>query len=325
MARLRVPPTVSGLLLFMALLLVYALAEHLLGSIDPYPVSIAGSFTESEIGFAVGAAVAAYALAAGAAIAAGNAADVSLLRTVGALTASAEPTLCAGRVAGGVGLAAALVFMFYADEAAHDLLVGRSVTADGVLSLGVLLLAFWLATRASWFTLAELGAVARAMGRGQPLDPLDSAELEPLGRMALRAAVLWAGAAALGSLSLVLTSGSFVELLAIGFLLAVAVGCFWIPVRGVHANLRAAKRAELDRVRAEIRRDREAVADLGPEAAAAAQRLPGLLAFEARIEAAREWPFDAATLRRFGIVLLLPLLSWLGGALVERAVDSVLD
>jgi hypothetical protein len=67
------------------------------------------------------------------------------------------------------------------------------------------------------------------------------------------------------------------------------------------------------------------VAALGPEAADAARRLPGLLAFEARIEAAREWPFDAATLRRFGIVLLLPLVSWLGGALVERGVDTLLD
>ena len=38
-----------------------------------------------------------------------------------------------------------------------------------------------------------------------------------------------------------------------------------------------------------------------------------------------KWPFAAATLRRFGIVLLLPLISWLGGALVERVVDAVLD
>jgi hypothetical protein len=115
------------------------------------------------------------------------------------------------------------------------------------------------------------------------------------------------------------------ELVAIGFLLAVAAGSFWIPARGVHERLRAAKRAELARVRTEIRRDREALARLGPGADAAARRLPGLLAFEGRVEAVREWPFDAATLRRFGIVLLLPLASWLGGALVERAVDRLLD
>ncbi|MGH0033822.1 MAG: hypothetical protein ACQGVK_02200 [Myxococcota bacterium] len=323
--RLRLPPALAGLLLFSVLVLVYALAERLFGVVDSGPTRFAGPLSESQIGFTVGAAVAGYSLAAGAAIAAGNAVDVAKLRTGGALRGPPGPALRAGRVVGAIGLLAAFVFMFFADESAMDLLTGRHISSDGFFSVGVLLLAFWLASRASWFTLADLANVARTLGRGDPLDPLDSIELEPLGRMALRAAVLWAGAAALGSLSLVLTRGSLAELVALGFLLAVAAGSFWIPVRGVHANLRAAKRTELDRVRGEIRRDREAVAALGPDSAAAARRLPGLLAFEARVESAREWPFDASTLRRFGIILLLPLLSWLGGALVERAVDRLLD
>ncbi len=57
---------------------------------------------------------------------------------------------------------------------------------------------------------------------------------------------------------------------------------------------------------------------------AAAGRLPALLAYETRIERVSEWPFDSPTLARFGLLLLLPLLSWLGGALVERALDAVL-
>lgn len=321
---LRLPPAVAGLGLTALLLGLYALAELLLGASEPASPAIVGPFTEAHVGFAVGAAVAGYALAAGAAIAAGNAADAARLRAEGVLAGLSGPTLRAGRVAGGVGLVAGLAFVLSVDPAAHDLLRGRA-SADGVLSVGVLMLDFWLATRASWFTLAELAGVARAVGRAAPLDPLDAAELEPLGRMALRAAVLWAGAAALGSLSMVITEGSWPEVAALGFLLAVAAGSFWIPVRGVHRRLRAAKRAELARARVEIRRDREAVAALGPDATDAARRLPGLLAFEARVEAAREWPFDAATLRRFGIVLLLPLLSWLGGALVERVVDRMLD
>ncbi|MDJ0789889.1 MAG: hypothetical protein QNK05_24085 [Myxococcota bacterium] len=324
-ARLPLPPIATGLLLFVALIGAYVLTEWLVGGADAGAGRAAGPFTIDEIGFAVGAGVSAYALAAGALIAAGNRADVSRLREHGAISESVEPTMRAGRIAGGLGLVAAVIFTFNADEAARDLMLGRGPSVDGVLSLGVLALAFWLSARASWFTLAELYAVAQAMGRGRPLDPLATAELEPLGRMALRAAVLWAGAAALGALSLVLTQGAPAEFIAVSFLLAVAAGSFWIPVWGVHRNLRAAKRAELVRVRSEIRRDREALADLGPDSGAAAQRLPGLLAFEARMESAREWPFDASTLRRFGIILLLPLLSWLGGALVERGVDRLLD
>ncbi len=184
--------------------------------------------------------------------------------------------------------------------------------------------AFWLSARAAWFTLAELSAVARAAGSVPDVDPLESERFEPLGRMALRASLLWAGVAALATLSMAITTGGFAEVTASLFLLSVAVGSFVIPVRGVHQKLGAAKRAEIVRVRAEIRRDREAVAVLAPDWPEAAQRLPGLLAFEARLDEAREWPFDARTLRRFGIVLLLPVLSWLGGALVERLVDSLL-
>jgi hypothetical protein len=52
--------------------------------------------------------------------------------------------------------------------------------------------------------------------------------------------------------------------------------------------------------------------------------MAALLAYEARIEAVREWPIDTATLRRFGLFLLIPMASWIGGALVERLVDAAL-
>jgi len=39
----------------------------------------------------------------------------------------------------------------------------------------------------------------------------------------------------------------------------------------------------------------------------------------------REWPFDASTLVRFGLYLLIPLGSWAGGAFVERVIDALLE
>ena len=44
-----------------------------------------------------------------------------------------------------------------------------------------------------------------------------------------------------------------------------------------------------------------------------------------RVEAVHEWPFDAGALRRLAFYLLIPLLSWSGGALVERLIDAWLD
>jgi len=323
--RLPLPAWVVGVLLTAAMISVYAVLEWAVGPIGPAGERGFAGFTENQLGFALSATVAGYALAAGAAIAAGNAGDLAELRLSGVVSGLDEPTLRDGRIAGVVGLLSAVLFMASVDDEVLAMLSGRTFSLDGALSVVSVSLAFWLAFRAAWFTLAELTLVVRAVSSTADLDPLETQRLEPLGYLALRAALLWAGAAALTSLSFAITSGSAAELVATLLLVAVAVGSFWIPVRGVHSSLSAAKHAELTRVRAEIRRDREAVAALGPEADGAARRLPGLLAFEARIAATREWPFDAATLRRFGILLLLPLLSWLGGALVERAVDKILD
>ena len=50
--------------------------------------------------------------------------------------------------------------------------------------------------------------------------------------------------------------------------------------------------------------------------AAAAARIPGILAYEARVEGVREWPVDVPTLLRLTLYLALPLVSWIGGAFV---------
>ena len=63
----------------------------------------------------------------------------------------------------------------------------------------------------------------------------------------------------------------------------------------------------------------------GTGAAVAGAKIPGLLAFENRIESVREWPFDAPTLTRFFLYVAIPLGSWVGGALVERLLGAALD
>jgi len=54
-------------------------------------------------------------------------------------------------------------------------------------------------------------------------------------------------------------------------------------------------------------------------------RLTDLLAYKTQIESTPEWSFDSSTLFRFGLYLLIPVGSMIGGALVERVVDMVLD
>ena len=90
-------------------------------------------------------------------------------------------------------------------------------------------------------------------------------------------------------------------------------------MKPVHDKIRAAKAAELERVRNEIGAQRAAAAS----DAAAATRLQGLLAYEARIEAAPEWPFDQTTLVRVGASALILTVPWFGQAIAGYFIEHL--
>ncbi len=53
--------------------------------------------------------------------------------------------------------------------------------------------------------------------------------------------------------------------------------------------------------------------------------LADLLAYRDTITAAREWPVRSPTFLRVFLLLMIPVASWIGGALVERMLGSLLD
>ena len=100
----------------------------------------------------------------------------------------------------------------------------------------------------------------------------------------------------------------------------------WLPTRAVRRNIRAAKEAELGQVRSSIEEARGAALDASrADTDTSATRLPGLLAYEQRIADVSESLLDVGTLSRVGLYLLIPLAGWIGGALVERVVNAVLE
>jgi hypothetical protein len=98
-----------------------------------------------------------------------------------------------------------------------------------------------------------------------------------------------------------------------------------LPVWGVHRRIAAEKAAELDRIRAAVDGVPDALGSSPMAAHAAELRGIALLEYREKVEAIREWPFDASLLRRLALYLLIPPLGWLGGALVERVVDRTLQ
>jgi hypothetical protein len=106
---------------------------------------------------------------------------------------------------------------------------------------------------------------------------------------------------------------------------ACATTALLLPVRGIHLRIRAAKLDELEHVSRAIRGDLEALQQSALAKREATPSLADLIAYRGLVDSAREWPFDASTFRRFGLYLMIPLGSWMGGALVERLIDAMLD
>src|SRR5262245_33525303 len=96
-----------------------------------------------------------------------------------------------------------------------------------------------------------------------------------------------------------------------------------IPMRGVHERLRAAKRDELARVNAAIRGDPGALRG-SPLGKRADISLSDLLAWRAFVEEVPEWPIDVSTLGRFAVYVGIPVLGWIGAALVQHVLERAL-
>jgi hypothetical protein len=175
----------------------------------------------------------------------------------------------------------------------------------------------WLVTR---FTVYDFRTTLTYVGLGRhtiEVDLLDTRAPTAFARRGQRSALTWVlfssifslfwlGEAARGNLPL------------LAMVLSLATFAFVGPLLALHRNIQAAKRAELDRLREEIRAARAAADEVE------SPRLANVIASYQLVESASEWPIDAANLVRFIGYLLLGLGSWLGGALVERLVDRVL-
>lgn len=133
---------------------------------------------------------------------------------------------------------------------------------------------------------------------------------------------------ALSIFSLLFVSGSAGEAVPFTQALVVAVAAvsLVIPVQGVHLKIVQQKHQRLDRLAVSIRHSEELVLAARPgEAADLAAQLHVLLTLRAQLEQASDWPWDAPTLVRFAFYVAIGVGSWLGGAIVERIVDAVLE
>ena len=180
------------------------------------------------------------------------------------------------------------------------------------------------------FTLivSDLSATRTYLHMGRNLievDLLDVQSLSPFGRKGLRSALIWMIFLLVFSLFwLGEDTASPHNPVAFLTMLAMATAAFVVPLVGVHQNIRSVKSLELNRLRDQIRVERAVIMDDLSEHNPSSPRLADLIAYQQLVDRTREWPIDAANLLKFFMYLLIGLGSWLGGALVERMLDSTL-
>ena len=153
---------------------------------------------------------------------------------------------------------------------------------------------------------------------------LEPGALQPFARRGLAGARVWFIGSAIAVLLLFDSTTPVLVGLIIVATMVVGIVSLLLPCLGIHREMRRCKQAELARVRGVIEARSEALFERG----AALESEPGLasaLAYEMRIEGIGEWPFDTPNLVRFALFFLIPVGSWLGGAMVERLVDAALS
>jgi hypothetical protein len=191
-------------------------------------------------------------------------------------------------------------------------------SARSVWFVAATLLLAVLFARGVELTRAGSGFMRRSMNEGLDVDLLHIDRLYGWGRVAARNALTWFAVSA-SALPLFISQVS--PLVAAGLICACAVMGLWAFVNTmqvVHQRIRTAKDGELDTVRGEI-------SELRSHPGAEPQtslRLHSLLAYEARIAAVGEWPFDQSILVRLLGSTLILALPWFGqaaaGVLVEH-------
>jgi hypothetical protein len=163
------------------------------------------------------------------------------------------------------------------------------------------------------------------LGERVEVDLLDLSKLRVFARKGLRSVVIWVIVSSTFSLFWVLDSAGQANAAAPFLLLGLVLVALVAPTLGVHRNIAATKNAELTAVAVAIRRERDRT--LAPRRTDAPEdaRLGNLIAYQTFVRSIREWPFDLSIVSRSALLIVVGAGSWLGGALVERLLDSLLD
>jgi hypothetical protein len=227
------------------------------------------------------------------------------------------------RFAGVAGVLAAICLWELIQVAqGREFLSTWTVLYDGSSITAMFLLLGWLFGRSGYFL--STGIWDKPAPEREHIDILNLESIYVIGRSGLAGALAWFIMIAIAGVLIVPTVDSGLWLVISLFAINLGGGLMILlaPARKIRSLIVEVKQEELMRLEPLLGQARD---DALADKVSSQGRLGDLLAYKTRIESTQEWPFDSSTLFRFGLYLFIPVALMIGGALVERIVDFMLD
>jgi hypothetical protein len=219
------------------------------------------------------------------------------------------------------GAAAGLIHEYFILSAQGDVLaiLNELSILDGVVILATFLT--WCLLTTIMVVLTDNALIFARLGKSQiKVDLLNPKSLTPLARVSVISTLSIIGAVAIFPLMFLEDE---VSLLAMGpgmtGLLVPMLWLFFLPVWPVHKRIKAARHNELHAIQRQLEQMRQ-----GNEIdSQMMSKLQPLLIYRNEIQQVPEWPFDSVAIARLMLYLIIPPLTWVGAALIEILVDSL--
>jgi hypothetical protein len=183
----------------------------------------------------------------------------------------------------------------------------------------------WVSACLFWVVVTESVRLSNVVSRQTEVDLLALGDYQPLVRLGLTNALLLIGWASIGMLFM-LVEDRYVGLLVGFWITSIVFG--WIglmlPLRALRRNIRAANTVESEWIQDALKSARDQL-KLNMDTAVGVrddrQSIAEIVAYADIVERNRNWPFNSRVLSRFALYLLIPLASWVGGAVVEQGMS----
>lgn len=175
----------------------------------------------------------------------------------------------------------------------------------------------WWAGCFCYAVVKESIRISRTAALIQKIDLLDLKPLEPFVRQGLVNALLVVGVVAIFSITLIEPGMEMTVVVVAGITLPIAFIGLFLPVFGVHRRIHEAKQVELTWTFEEIRQAQLRLKD--PSIGPTQSKMADLTTYYRLIDRIPEWPFRTSTFFQAILYLLIPVVTWLAGLLIDSA------